>query len=469
MIGDRRELGGPDAGVSVVVGAVLLIGAVVSGLVAYRLTVVPQMAEQAEADHLEAAGAAMTGLNERVLANLDDLSSARLPTSIPLQPRSPSVVSVPLGGGAVSFDPRQSSVTLSSPVLRIQTLNGTTQIGGAGASGQWQAISGSDTIPDVTAVHGLRINITEPDPAAGDRVRITITDANGNYAGEYSTLFQVNPPVLALLAETRDPSATSIFHNHLVEMRQASWDSNYFVNGLDPLYSFDQILESAEKPMTLTFSEEGANAAFIVAYEKAVGNGLSVLQGAGRDVPGYEKTLQTGPIRFTSQNNWFLDQTYTIEHGAVILEQSDGAVFRVDPPFEARASSSFVRVGYDVPMFSGEPVSIAGTESAQLFTRTESSTTVGAIAGRLNVSVQTSYPSLWAGFFEAELTDAGLTSQNCPPASPSSGCQFQVTTTADTARLEIYGPTATDADPLKPTHDIAIDHLRGRVPLEAQR
>lgn len=469
MIGDRRALGGPDAGVTVVIGAVLVVGAIVSGLVVFRLTVVPQMAERAEAEGIQDAGRAMKALNERILSNMDRSSSAPLPSTIPLQAQAPPLVPAPLGGGSLSFEPGESSTTLSSPVLRIQTVNGTTQLSGSGTGGQWTTIPGSHTLTDVTAVHGLRIKITEPSPSDGDRVRITITDANGDYAGEFSAFFSTNPPDLDLLAETLDPSGNNIFHNHLIEMHQTNWDSDYWINALDELYAFDQMLENAEKPLTLTFSEEGANAEFLIAYEEAAGDGLSVLQGAGKDVPGYAKQFASGPIVFQSENNWFLDQAYEIEQGAIILEQSDGAVFRVDPPFEAEASSSFVKLSHDVPMLDGEDAAVTGAKSAQVSTRTTSTTSIGAIAGQVNVTVTTDHPTLWAEFFEEELTDAGLTSTNCPPADPTSPCQFQVTTTSNTARVEIYGPTATDADPQNPTHDIALEQLRSGIEVQVER
>lgn len=465
---------GDDRGISVVVGAVLLLGIVTAAAVTFRLSYVPSAGERAEADHMRDVSRSMAALNGDLLRRLDTDTGVPLPAQVPLTPSTPSLVDVPLSGGTLDFDTSSRAVDISSPSLRIQTRNGTPLLGASGSgSGQWQQIQGTDTITDVASVLGLRINITDPDPQDGDRLTIQATDANSDFAGDFQIFADVNPPDLDLIAQTRAPPAPGdvIFHNHILSIHQQNWDANYWVDALTDLFSFDSLLEQADKPMTLSFQDQGLQAAYLVSYEEDAGDGLTTLVGAGDTVDSYARSYRSGVLTYTSSNQFFTDQSYIIEHGGLILSQPDGTVFSMEPSFEVESTSNIAKLSLAVPTLKGESASVTGGDRVNVRTGTSTSQTIGATAGQLNLTFHTAFPDAWEAFLEDELADGGLTSSGCPPTAPvgPTTCEYELSSTSDTVRLTVHGPQAADADPADPVRDISFELVQGRVTTEVRR
>lgn len=464
MTRDHRD----DRAVSVVVGAILLLGIAVSTLVLFRLTYVPQAGEQAEADHLRDVARALTGVDERLLAAIEGGDGPPRSTAVPTTPDYPSLVPSAGSGGSLAFRPEAGEVAVSSPNLLMHTRNGSAQLGPQGAEA-WTEVGAQSSLEDVMNVLGLWVKVTEPSPTDGDRLAVEVTDGAGAFAGEFRATTTVDGQV-DLAAETLRPPAPGerVFHNHLLSIELARWDADYTLDVLTPVYGMAYLIDSAERPLTLTFENAGLDHAYLATYEERVGVGMTRLVGAGEEIAPYDRRFPSGSLAYTSANQYFVDQELVIEHGALVRIQSEGGSFVIEPPLRVQATDEHASVSFSIPTLEGTSVSVSGGP-VEVRTTPTSGQTIGASAGELTLTFSTLSPGLWADFLRDELEDAGLTSTNCPPTSPASSCQYELSTTASLVRLELHGPHATDADPSDPTRDLTVQQHRGQIDMEIQR
>jgi hypothetical protein len=88
----------------------------------------------------------------------------------------------------------------------------------------------------------------------------------------------------------------------------------YFTfDALSPVYGFSDMLEDVDKPFTLML--EGS---FLIEYEKLPPYEYSEI----RYTKDKTMNFTTGSFKYSSSNNFWIDQDYIFENGAVILQQS---------------------------------------------------------------------------------------------------------------------------------------------------
>ena len=121
-----------------------------------------------------------------------------------------------------------------------------------------------------------------------------------------------------------------------------------------------------------------------------------------------------GVLKYTSQNSYFLDQTFAYEVGGLVLNQTEGAVFTEKPLFSATTNSTTIppRANLTLTCVNINPIggktSISGFGTYPIKTMFASSTTTDI--PEINLIRITCYrPELWANFFNDTLQDAGLT------------------------------------------------------------
>jgi hypothetical protein len=461
-----------DEAVSTVVGALIVTAIAVGGLTLYQLTVVPNIEEQTEADLMDTIAHGMANLDADLLRQLRETSAAPLSSPITVSADTPPFVPQSTHTGALSFEPGTASTTITSPDLRVVSRNGSAVLSGSG--GQWETVQNGETIDDIAGVIGLRIKIADPNPGDEDQLTIEATDADGNYAGDLKLVTEINQTDLDLVVQTREPPSpgTVVFHNHILSIHQERWDANYWIDAMLDLYWFDLQLANADKPAQLTFgipTGSELDSEYKVSYDKRVAPGLTTTVGAGETITDYERSTGTGTISYEAQNEHFPDQTFSIEHGALVREQANGSTFLIDPPLDASAGGGVVKLGLDVPVLEGDENAVSASGVATVRTTTSSHETMSATAPNLTLSWETEHPQAWERFLDDELTDAGLTSQGCDTDPPSSGCQFAITTNASSVELEVHGLSVTDADPSDPERDVALDLRRGTIDTQVER
>jgi hypothetical protein len=105
------------------------------------------------------------------------------------------------------------------------------------------------------------------------------------------------------------------------------------VDAMDRLYGFGSILDDAQGERTLTFSTLSGSSEAMEVY--AVGrapDGTVEAFGSGRELPlGFARSMTSATLVYVSQNHRFMDQTYVLEGGAVVLSQPMGEILSVAP------------------------------------------------------------------------------------------------------------------------------------------
>lgn len=461
-----------DQAVSTVVGAILILGVLVGAITVFQLEVVPGLKEDAESEHASTAHRSMADLDTHLLRELSDVSHAPSSTSVPLQPDQPPFVPESSQTSTVSFSAETGETAISSPSLKVVQRNGSTLLsGGSGDETPWQNVQNGETISNISEVIGLRIKLTDADPDDGDSLTIEATDANGDYAGDIQVRADINQPDLDLIVQTREPPSpgTVIFHNHIISIHQERWDSDYWIDALLDLYWFELQLENAEKPIDLTFQTGGFDAEYKISYSERSSSGLSTVVGAGETIADYSRSFPTGTLSYDLQNEFYVDQTLDIEHGSLLVRQADGSAFMVDPPLSVEADSERAQINLDVLSLIGDSGQVSGSNLATVRTNTQTHQSLQAAAGELTFTWDTNAPERWQDWLEDELTDAGLTSSNCPPQSADSACQFETQTTSGSVELTVHGPHAQDGDPSNPERDLSLILERGAINTEVQK
>jgi hypothetical protein len=149
----------------------------------------------------------------------------------------------------------------------------------------------------------------------------------------------------------------------------------------------------------------------------------------------YEDTFTI--LRYTSENSYFLNQAYNYEIGGVILNQTQGAVFTIEPEFSASYNTSNRVVTVSLSLIdlqpSDEKTSITGYGTYPVRTEygTETSTTMDSIQ---SLTVITRFPAIWYNFLNTTLSDANL--QNTS--------EYTITKTANEVTVTFIYPPLTN-------------------------
>lgn len=478
----RSRIG--DEGVSVIVGAILITGIMLSAIVTVRLTFVPVWEEKAEAQHMEAVSRAMSELASETNRRIDNSSRAPVSVNIPMVAESgQTIFSTSRSPGALSFTDSQAPVRVSTPSMLLQVRNGTDL---AGVNETWDTIGSSDEVRDATQVLNLRMNITGPPCQGtvrncfdnGDNVRATITDSRGDFAGDL-TAYMDRPKdssTAFIKIQVRTPTKTVVFNNSVHSFQHTDWNPPYWVNTLNGDYRFDRLLDAARAPYDIRLTENGLDGTFSATYAQDVsgsgGAGTIIVGGGGILEGNFQRLFTGGSLSYESDNLHYPAQAYVIENGALILEQSDGATFKIDPPIEISAGGGAAIVGLGVPALQGESTSFTGSRTTAVRLSTTSSQGAVGSAGSFNITFHTAYPDLWETFLEEELARAGLTTaQDCDPPSVDgddvdNDCRYALTTTSSKVDLMLLGPTAVDSFKDPATRDLSISYTQGSITTE---
>lgn len=123
----------------------------------------------------------------------------------------------------------------------------------------------------------------------------------------------------------------------------------------------------------------------------------------------YEDTF--GILRYTSENSYYLNQAYNYEIGGVVLNQSQGAVFAIEPEFSAAYNTSNRVVDLSFTCIdlqpSDEKTSITGYGTYPVRTEyvTETNITLDSVE---SLTIVTRFPAIWFNFLNTTLSDANL-------------------------------------------------------------
>lgn len=438
-----------EEAVSTVLGAILVAAIFVAFLVVVRVTFVPRWGEEAEASHMRLVERQLVTLKGELDRQVDNRSQGAILNPVSLGVDRVSVLEPSQPLHSLRFNPSSRTASVSSNQLLIQTQNGTSYVG---ASETWEAVTGGE-VSSIAEVLSLRLRLVRvSDNNNGDRVTIRVDDAGGSFAGNISVYVTDLPSGYNINVRVVDASGAELYDQG-VAFEQQDPKEPFWVNCLSDDYRFGQVLGAATKPLKLTLTEqnvdngggnEDLDASYAITYRQSTGEGSVVVGGGGIVQFNYAQTYQGGFLQLQSRNLHYPDQDLIIENGAVIINQAEGAVFKVDPQIDAALVGSTTSITIGLPSLVGDDVLVTGTGTATVTSLATRQTTLIAQAPRLNLTVQTAFPALWSNFFTAKLD---------PVPGFDAGQEFAVSSTATTATVLIYGLTT---DPNSTSYDLFV-------------
>ena len=459
--GRSQRMRADEKGVSAVLGAVLMFGLLVAALAMIQVQFVPVWQAQKEANLSTTVSNQLAQLNADMGRQVGNASAAGISDPLTLAAPGFTFFSGNTDPGTVSFTPVADGITVSSNQLTIQQ-QGDVQYYGLGET--WTPIAGG-TITDIDNVLHLRLRI-DMGPAYddGDTATLTITDADGDFAGKAVVTFLEFPSEDALEVRTYNAANNELSSDAEAYFQQAAFNFIYF-DLLDSTLLFRDVIAASEPPFSITVSDVGLLADYTIVYDTSQGGGSRV-GGGGIVVDDYERSSPGGYLRVTRPNRELPQQTYTLEYGAILLDQADGSAMVVPPPFDVSVSGTQVLVTWSVPGPSGQANAISGSSQVNVnLSPVGTGNSVSGVAPRLTFTLVTEHPSLWAAFWDGRMVDASLTGNVAVQGAPCSAAQFHYTvcTTSGTATLNVYG---SDMDPNSTLDDLFLTFKETDVNVE---
>jgi len=145
--------------------------------------------------------------------------------------------------------------------------------------------------------------------------------------------------------------------------------------------------------------------------------------------------ISIGRITYSSENLYFLDQSFIYEVGAVITSQSEGNVMSMIPSFEVMYSNPVVKLTFDAVniLGIGEKISVSGYGIYPIQTKF-SNANITDITDVQNITLDTNYQNAWSMFINSSLSGKGL----------NGGSDFWINTTDSGIKIEFA--SALDVD-----------------------
>ncbi|MES2155635.1 MAG: hypothetical protein V4510_10910 [bacterium] len=441
-----------DSGVSTVLGAILMFGLLIITLVTIQAKFVPVWDHDREADHMQIVQGQLSVLKSDVDRQADNRTG--LPITDPVTLAAPTgfrFFTQPSPGGSLAFSPAGTGggFTVSSPQIHVLSQNGRQIFAG---SETWTQLITGGSVSSVLDIQNLRVRVLNVDATPttydGKSATLTLTDASSQITGAVKVTWLKGSSGFTLQYRTYigDPSQSG---NQPVSVAQDSFDQQalppstcpnrtppppetpcIYVDLLRSDLQFDQVIALTGTPFTVAISNDGLLADYAMAYTvQPAGGGSTQVGGGGRVIPNYSQNLASGSLTYVQQNNRFPGQTYILEHGGLVLVQSDGSAMVVPPEFSASVVAGQTNIRWVVPALTGSASGIGGVGQASVTLQpTGARVDMVATAPSLTFVVTSLNPTVWTSYWSTTLQQAGL----APP-------QFTTSSTATTATLNVYG------------------------------
>ncbi len=445
-----------DQGISVILGAMMLTGVLLSSYVVYQVSVVPNMETAKHVGHMREVGSQLSRVAAGLETQLDNASGSAEVYPVTLGRDGTGLLVTAPVSGTLSHQPGDLSAALTVDRLRLQQLNGS-EVGGTTES--WQTVT-DETLTDVLRVTSFRLKISEvSSDHAGEDVTVTLTDRHGQAAGD----LRVNVTdsngkgqggangAYEVWLRVRDADHDILYDQPIhtssgPDSAQNGPVSPFWIDLLRPEYRFDRVLDSADTPMEIALVPGGLEADYAVTYEKTGDNGGSiVVGGGGKEITDLQRTYQGGELAYRSSAQALGGQELVIEHGALILTQGDGAVLKASPPFQASMIGDHLSLMLGLPMLSGSGGALTGAGTGTLQVHPQVASHLHGEANEMSLNLTTGLPDVWHRVWQDELDDAGL----------DEGTGYTIATGSSWANLTVYGQT--DPTPGSATYDISLD------------
>lgn len=415
-----------------VVVAILMVSLFVSVIVLVQVYYVPNWMKDREASHMDTVANQFS----QIKASIDIESMAQRDMSL--------INSITLGSKELPFF---VSARAFGSLNILSTANSDFQVGISGnglpATSMSRDVTANQTIEHVRSLSSFDLQLDIGNVNDGDRfnataggaalsVLVTDTDTGGYWQIELTV---------------SNISGSTVYDQSIAWIPQGVNADNYSVNLLSDDYKFStHVLPYLSSPYDMTFNSSNFNGgSFAIRGSRYAGAMTGIMQ------PG-----AMGTIQYTSENAYFVDQTYIYEGGAVILNQPQGQAVISAPGITASnvTGPEGTRHVYDLTVVDvtggAGKNSVSGYGTYSIKTNYSSKQTDAAVASNLTVTINTNYPSAWARYMEGMLNRSRITN-----------FEVEGNQTTKLVTVTLNGPQTGDSHDIKLT--VTKIHIRAQV------
>lgn len=397
-VAGRQRLAPPEAGVSTVVSAVLVFSLIVVVLSIYTATIVPDRVADAEAAHMRRVASAMGAITGQVVGTVTLNREGDFSTQIELGTTSIPSLSLYRSSGLLSV--RQDSFFAN---FLCQDAKLIARDGAASPGATFEPLGG-DPIEFLSPIAmDVKIGPYTFQPPANHTATFAVTSEGNPVATLLITLVGYGSSN-AIKITTYD-SANRIIVDEFIETGLGDSVDAYTINALLDRYGFRSLLDDAQGRLNLTSSTTTAGVQAYMVYRTA-DDTIGVL-GQGRDLPfGFQRTVTPATIEYQSSNNRFVQQTYALEGGAVVLHQVHGEYLSL-APFSIHRGGGQSLLRFTLINVTGEG-QVSGSHDAAVFASVTHPTVSIVECSPPTLLLSTAYPYAWHAAWTDALATAGL-------------------------------------------------------------
>ena len=151
-----------------------------------------------------------------------------------------------------------------------------------------------------------------------------------------------------------------------------------------------------------TLSVNSRNCSMIIMANNASGTPYN----SGSDL------LQLGSISYSSNNNYYIDQMFEYENGALLIVQDERSLMKLSPAITvSKLDATNISMVVSAIDIAGDEKTISSNTIEEVYLKSETSSVLfssSALLSDVSLVVSTNYPTAWARYFNATAKRADL-------------------------------------------------------------
>lgn len=376
------------------VSAVLVFSLITVVLGVYLSTIVPDQIAAAEAVHMRRVSSSLADMAAQVEGTITLGREGEFTTQVDLGATNIAGGLLKQSSGSLRLVENAFPATFRCPSPKLLARNGNAAPGGTFATLGFPAITFDSLVALELSVGSY--TFAAPDPTASLFVK-----AAGKDVATFRLVLVENGT--ADRVEVKVSDGTGVVYHQPILIGPPS-PLSMLVNALDPAYPFAGLIADSPGPFTLTGSGPPEVKTYTVYWQED--GTIGVLE-AGRDLTaGFERNLAASALVYRSSNSEFMDQTYSLEGGAVVLAQESGEYLTLAPfSITAADGERVLRLSLVNSTGTGQ-VSGSHRATVSLSVRAPTSSLLQCTGPRLFVVSQ--YPVAWLATWSDAIAQAGL-------------------------------------------------------------
>lgn len=190
----------------------------------------------------------------------------------------------------------------------------------------------------------------------------------------------------------------------------------YSLDLLNPIYGFDNVLENVTPPFNLKITD----GKYYIRYEEMV------------IIERLNSSIRTGVIKYSSTNNFWIDQSFIYENDAVIMDQNGVQIMKSNPSFiydNATGTLSIHAISIATIDNESKFISGNGVQEIQVYKiKGERALNILDVEG-VTIEIVTAYPNVWCDYLNGLDTTMNVTIENDTVIGNVTGVKLNVDAT----------------------------------------